>query len=209
MVRRNGKSRGHAAEQSWHGSYWDGPYWHGPFWHGPYYVAPYWHDLPLVTCCNCGVTLSSCPHGFMCDEDLTNATYEDRPKKKRKPKKSKNEKKSDEKTLGEREEEAKKVLQSLGVDYDAFDICQALHMHQQKQRTPPERLAFRASIAAKSICAQTDEEKKLQFEEFVQNMDRALEAFENPIKVWLRSVFLKAAHHRMDPYKHTAKNMQQ
>ena len=111
--------------------------------------------------------------------------------------------------MEQREDEAKDILMPLGADYDALDISKALEMHQQEQRTPQERLAFRASIAAKSICAETDEEKKQQFEEFVQKMDRALEAFENPIKVWLRSVFLKAAHHRIDPYKHTAKNMQQ
>ena len=207
IMRRNGEGRGHAAAPYLHGPFWDGSYWNGPYWHGPYWDGPYWHDSSLVTCCHCGVILYSCPHGFMCNECLINGAYDEKTKKKRKPKKSKNEKKSDEKTLEQREEEAKEILKSLGVDYDAFDISTAIAMHQD-EHTAEQRLALRASIAAKSIYAETDEEKKQQFEEFVQKMDCALEAFENPLKDWLRSTFLKAAHHRMQPWRHAPKHMQ-
>ena len=207
-MRRNDESRGHAAPPYWDPPYWDGPHWHGFYWHAPYSLAPYWYDSPLVTCCHCGVILHCCPHGFMCNECLNNGAYGEKTKKKRKAKKQKNEKKSDEKTLEEREKEAKEMLMSLGVDYDSFDISTAIQMHQA-EHTAEQRLALRASIAAKSIYAETDEEKKQQFQEFVHNMECALETFEDDkVKEWLRSTFLKAAHHRIEPWRHTSKNMQ-
>ena len=121
----------------------------------------------MVTCCHCKMHFSyshavSCTHGVICYHCLHNGACDQKAKKNRRPKKNKKEKKSDEKTLQQREDEAKDILMSLAVDYDALDISKALTMHQQEHRTAEERLALRATIAAKMINAETEEEKTKQ-----------------------------------------------
>ena len=115
---------------------------------------------------------------------------------------------ADGKTLKQREEEGKRIVMSLAVDYATFTISQAMTMHQQQHRTAQERLALRATIAEKIINAETHEERAMQFAFFEQEMERSLEQMDKPVKHTLRASFLKAAHHRMEPLKHAAAHMQ-
>ena len=148
------------------------------------------------------------PDGVICNHSSHNGGCDQTEKKKRRPKPNQKMKISDGKTLRQREKEAKDILMSLRVDYDALDMTSALAMHQQEQCTAEQRLALRATIAEKMINAETEEGKALQFELFVQEMARSLQDVDNPTKAWLRASFLKAAHHRMHPEKHAAKHMQ-
>jgi len=129
-------------------------------------------------------------------------------KKKRRGSSVKKAKPADGKTLKQREEEAKRIVMSLAVDYATFTISQAMTMHQQQHRTAQERLALRATIAEKIINAETHEERAMQFAFFEQEMERSLEHMDKGIKDGLRASFLKAAHHRMEPVKHAAAHMQ-
>ena len=110
---------------------------------------------------------------------------------------------SDGKTLEDREEDARRILKSIGVDYATLTITQALTMHQEQHRTAEEKLALRVSIAEKIIDAETHEERAIQFAFFEREMERSPAVTDS-----LRAPFLKAAHHRMQPWKHAAKHMQ-
>ena len=135
--------------------------------------------------------------------------YDQKANKKKRPTTHKEKKKqSDGKTLKQREEDAKGIVMSLAVDYATFTISQAMTMHQQQDRTPQERLALRVTIAEKMINAETHEERAMQFAFFKQQMECSLQHLDKGIKDDLRASFLKAAHHRMEPLKHAAADMQ-
>jgi len=70
-----------------------------------------------------------------------------------------------------------------------------------------ERLALRIIIAEKMINGRTIEEKKEQFSSFQKQMENSIQDLDKPLQDDLRSAFLKAAHHRMDPLKHLGKHM--
>ena len=77
----------------------------------------------------------------------------------------------------------------------------------QEHCTLKERLALRVTIAKKMINGRTIEEKKEQFDIFEKEMESSIQDLDKPVQDVLRSAFLKAAHHRMEPSKHLAKHM--
>ena len=210
FMRRNSKSCGHApSHKAMDMSYWNP---HMPWWTPwapsmPYYPTgppmPYWSSwTPPIHCCS--------PWPPPCHGESGTYGGDIQPeKKKRRPKTNKNDKKSDDKTLQEREDEAKKVLMTLRVSYDALDMATALAMHVQKHYTSEQRLALRVAIAAKMIPAKTEEAKALQFASFVKEMDRSMPCVDDPTKTELRAIFLKAAYTRKEPKKHAAKHLQE
>ena len=71
-----------------------------------------------------------------------------------------------------------------------------------------ERLALRVSIAKKMINGRTMEKQKEQFDTFAKEIETSIQDLDKSLQDVLRSAFLKAAHHRMEPSKHLAKHMQ-
>ena len=129
-------------------------------------------------------------------------------KRHRKPKTNQQKTHSDNQTLKQREDIAKQVLRAMGVDYDTLDLSTALRMHQQQHCTLEERLALRVTIAEKMINGGTVEQQKEQFDTFAKEIDISIQDLDKSQQDVLRSAFLKAAHHRMEPWKHLAKHMQ-
>ena len=188
----------------------------------------------LVTCCYCRCLVyychaASCTYGFACcncafeeqkaahlqadtaapaDRSGELNRTKEKSKRHRNPKPNQKKTQSDNQTLKQREDMAKQALQSMGVAYDTLDVSTALRMHQQQHCTLHQRLALRVTIAEKMINGGTVEQQKEQFDTFAKKIETLIQDLDKSLQDVLRSAFLKAAHHRMEPWKHLAKHMQ-
>ena len=111
---------------------------------------------------------------------------------------------SDKKSLDVREKESLELLSGTGIDGETLTLRDAIELHRNTD-DKTVRLALRVAVARSSVNGIPEDRRywlDLFYVDLASELDRLALAEEE--ETILRSCFLKAAHHRAAPERHSA-----